>query len=330
MANPSPAFDDQNTFGPYRVAFGVATPGGWVDATTTDSVTGQAVSSQLTDALKTGFNNLAAPITPNLHGGPLETVQCGTTPRVYFGQLLDTVVGAATWIVEVNQWAPNGLSPYPLDHAWVARMWMDLLDTVPLPAGAGNATLTPGLVAYPTQGKYRYTLPANYDVLAPATVQPGAPLVTYDTLGYNRRSTNKTTVATTSATAQPIFTARKPVLTGRRYRISGRAALLSTVATAVAQLEFRYTTDDTEPTTASPLLFRENLSFSTTASVPETITWEYYPYDATTDHTLRVLATMHTPVGGGTLTLDAATGPSPSELLIEDTGLIVPVAGTIY
>jgi hypothetical protein len=333
VANPCPPYDDQNNFGPYRVAFNVVTPGGWVDNTVSDSVTGQAVSSQLTDALKTGFNALAAPITANLRGVWLETVQCGTVPRVYFGQLLDNVVGTPTWIVEVNEWAPNGLSKYPLDHPWVARMWMDTLDTVPLPAGAGNATLTPGLVAYPNvEGKYTDTLPANYDVLVPGTVQPGVPMVTYDPVNYIRRSTNKSTTATTSATAQPIFTVRAKLLAGRRYRIAGRGALYHSAATAAGQVEFHYTTNDVEPTTASPILFREIVTFASSAvtGVPDGFTWDYFPYDATTDHTLRLMATMHTALGTGTLTFESTAGPSPGDMVIQDCGLTAAASGTVY
>lgn len=152
--------------------------------------------------------------------------------------------------------------------------------------------------------------------------------VTYEIVGRNRRSTNKTTTATTSGTAQLIFTARASVLAGRTYRITGRTSISHSSATAAAQVEFHYTTNDVEPTAASAILFREIPTFGG-VGVPEPLVWSYL-YDAATDHVLRVTPAMFTAIGAGTVTWECATGPNPSEIVIQDCGPTVAISGTIY
>lgn len=152
---------------------------------------------------------------------------------------------------------------------------------------------------------------------------------TYDIVGRNRRSTNPTTVATTAAGAFRIFTARAPVIAGRTYRIYGRGALSHSVASTLAQVNFHFTTNDTEPTTSSSIMFRL-IEPIIGANIPYPIDWSC-TYDATADGFLRVTPAMFTASGSGTtLTWEAATGPNPSELIIEDKGPTVAIAGAIY
>lgn len=152
---------------------------------------------------------------------------------------------------------------------------------------------------------------------------------TYDIVGRNRRSTNVTTVATTAAGAFRIFTARAPVIAGRTYRIYGRGALSHSSAGVTAQVNFHFTTNDAEPTTSSSIMFRM-IEPIVASGVPYPIDWSC-TYDATADGFLRVTPAMFTASGTGTtLTWEAATGPNPAELIIEDKGPTVAIAGAIY
>jgi hypothetical protein len=226
---PCAASDDQNCVGPFRVAFTVATPGGWNNTNVTDPTTGQVVSTVLGDALRNAFNNHAAAFTANLRGSWLETVYCGTPSRVRNGPLLDTAGSPATWLVEVWVNAPNGLSPYYWDYAWVARMWMDSLDTVPLPAGAGNATLTPGQVAVAVNGRFAETLPADYPAQSPTgLVLPTQGrkirgLIRYENIAATGPGAN---ASYTSAINTTHTIAAIPIADpGFPYRLLGRAAM---------------------------------------------------------------------------------------------------------
>jgi hypothetical protein len=151
---------------------------------------------------------------------------------------------------------------------------------------------------------------------------------TYDIVGRNRRSTNITTTQTAAATAQRVMTARASVLAGRTYRISGRTSLSHSSATAAAQVNFIYTTNDVEPVASGTVMFREILTFGG-VGVPETLQWTCL-YEAATDHVLRVTPCMFTAIGAGTLTWECATGPNPSDLVIEDRGPTLAISGTIY
>lgn len=159
-------------------------------------------------------------------------------------------------------------------------------------------------------------------------VRMDAVLALVDVKGRNRRSTNITTTATTSATAQRVMTARASVLAGHTYRIFGRTALSHSSATAAAQVHFVYTTNDVEPVVTGTIMFRENRTFGG-IGVPESLVWSCL-YDAGTDHVLRVTPCMFTAIGSGTLTWECGTGPNPSDLVIEDRGLTVAISGTIY
>lgn len=147
-------------------------------------------------------------------------------------------------------------------------------------------------------------------------------------IARNKRSTNVSTTATSSGTAFRIMNTGGLVFGGRTYEIWGRGALRNTVAGVTAQLDFRYTTDGSEPTVANTQLAREIADLAD-ANVPETLTWSFN-YDAPADQTFRVVVAMFVAAGGGTLTYDAAAGPSPGELVIEDKGTTVPLSGNIY
>lgn len=149
-----------------------------------------------------------------------------------------------------------------------------------------------------------------------------------DIVGRNQRTTDVTTTATTPAGAYRIFTARANVLAGRTYAIWGRGSLSHSANLVTAQLNFHYTVDDSEPTVASPIKFREIYDMRG-LGIPYAITW-YATYVATTDHVLRVTPAMYTATGAGTLTWQAATGPNPSDLVIQDLGPTVAISGAIY
>ncbi|MGB3443896.1 MAG: chitobiase/beta-hexosaminidase C-terminal domain-containing protein [Actinophytocola sp.] len=154
------------------------------------------------------------------------------------------------------------------------------------------------------------------------------PTTNYQVIARNERDTNATTTATTAGTAYRIFNTGGPILAGRTYEISGRGSLRSNTAGVTAQIDFRYTTNGTEPTTSSTQIAREILDLADT-NVPETITWKFN-YEATADVTLRVVAAMFTASGGGQLIFEAAAGPSPGEIVITDMGPTVAISGNIY
>lgn len=153
--------------------------------------------------------------------------------------------------------------------------------------------------------------------------------ISRDIVGWNERSTSISTIAVAPDGAHRIFTARASVLAGRTYRISGRGALSHTAAPVTAQVNFHFTTNDVEPVVTDAIMFREIRRLSVT-SVPESLIWSHL-YKATTDHFLRVTPAMFTAIGAGSLLVfDAASGPSPGQIIIEDMGPTVPISGTIY
>lgn len=147
-------------------------------------------------------------------------------------------------------------------------------------------------------------------------------------IARNKRSTNVTTSATTAATAFRIFNVGAQVYAGRTYEISGRGSLRSNTAGVTAEVDFRYTLNGVDPVTTDTQLAREIIDLAD-ANVPEGITWEF-TYDATTDATFKIVAAMFTASGGGQLIFDAAAGPNPGEIYIEDKGPTVAITGVNY
>jgi hypothetical protein len=154
------------------------------------------------------------------------------------------------------------------------------------------------------------------------------PTLSSGVIARNSRSTNVTTTAVTAVAAFRIFNTGGPVLAGRTYRVSGRGSLRHPTPPITAEVDFHYTTGGNEPTTSSPTIAREIVHLAG-SNIPETISWSFL-YTATTDHTFRVAAAMFMATGTGTLTFEAAAGPSPAEIVIEDMGPTVAISGDIY
>lgn len=142
-------------------------------------------------------------------------------------------------------------------------------------------------------------------------------------VGRNQRTTN---IGTTGAIIRVLSTTA-PVVAGRTYRVSAMFEVDAATVPATTQDELRYTTNNTEPTTSSPILNRY-LCDHRVSGVPDSEFIEALFFASTTG-TLRVALCIQRVVGAGTVTL--AGDPSfPSTLTIEDMGDTVATSGTVY
>lgn len=143
-------------------------------------------------------------------------------------------------------------------------------------------------------------------------------------VGRNQRTTNSAAFTTIVR----ILSTRGAVKSGRTYRVRSQCEVFPTGGTGISQMELRYTTNDTEPTTGSTVLGRA-LTGHDTAGVPDTVTIETYHY-ASADGFLRV-ALCGTKVGGtGTGCAVSADATFPCFITIEDTSDTVATSGIVY
>lgn len=139
----------------------------------------------------------------------------------------------------------------------------------------------------------------------------------------NRRTTNSplATVATR------ILSVIAPVTSGRTYRVLAHGEAFAPSVPASSQIELRYTTNNTEPTTTSPVLARALVNHEV-AGVPDnfTIVGEFL---SSTTGTLRVCMCNTRVVG--TSNVSVVGDPAfPTHLSVEDVGPTVATTGTVY
>lgn len=205
------------------------------------------------------------------------------------------------------------------------------LHGVPRPLLPGDSVSDPGIT--PGERRLRVATPAQVTAGSESWIEeiwtgesrwePTANKI----VGRNRRTTGVSTTATSAATAFRMFTAVAQVLAGRTYEVSVRGELRNTVAPSTAEIDVRYTTNGVEPTVSDTQLYREVVRLDGT-SIPESVNGSFL-YTATTDVQLRVTAMMFSATGGGTLTYDCSAS-NPGEIIIEDKGHTIAIAGTIY
>lgn len=150
---------------------------------------------------------------------------------------------------------------------------------------------------------------------------------TLGVVGRNRRTTSKSTTASTSGTAQRIISAFASVTNGRTYKLWAHLEIDAATVPATSQVEMRVTTDGTEPTTSSTQVARA-LTDHRVASVPDSLD-VIGLYPAAFTGTLGVMVSVFRAIGSGTLTNDA-TSVSLGEIAIEDMGPTVSTSGTVY
>lgn len=143
-------------------------------------------------------------------------------------------------------------------------------------------------------------------------------------VGRNRRTTD----STQSSSIIRVLSVIAPVVAGRTYRVVCDGQTFSNSGAATSQHELRYTTDNTEPTTSSPVLGRTLTRHDSTGGVPDGTHIEA-EFVCTTSGILRV-AVCTTRVGGSVAVAWTATSSYPMLLQVIDAGPTVATSGTVY
>lgn len=144
-------------------------------------------------------------------------------------------------------------------------------------------------------------------------------------VGRNRRTTNLPTAA--GGAIIRVLSTIAVVEAGRMYRVWVQGEHDCGIAPATSQPELRYTTNNTEPTTASTVLTRTLIDHRV-ATVPDLMHLDALYIPAATG-TFRVALCTQRVVGAGAVAV-IASATSPCELVVEDVGPTVAVSGTIY
>lgn len=142
-------------------------------------------------------------------------------------------------------------------------------------------------------------------------------------VGRNRRTTNSAAVSANTRILSVIAT----VFAGRTYRVMAHGEIFGNAAAQTSQNELRYTTNNTEPTTASPVLARA-LKFHELNGIPDevTIVGEFV---CTVNAVLRVAVCTARAIGASTVAW-SADATFPMHISIEDLGTTVSTTGTVY
>jgi hypothetical protein len=143
-------------------------------------------------------------------------------------------------------------------------------------------------------------------------------------VGRNQRTTNSTPAAAITR----VLSVTAPVKPFRTYRIVCDGEIFSANGAATSQSELRYTTNNTEPTTTSPILGRALVRHDSTTGAPDQCHIEglFFNDIATV---LRVVVTTTRVLGTVNVswTADAAF---PMTLTVEDVGDTIAATGTVY
>lgn len=141
------------------------------------------------------------------------------------------------------------------------------------------------------------------------------------------RNTRTNLYLGTMGTRNRILSVRAPVDAGRTYRVWTILECQPTDANTTAQVELRYTTNDTEPTTSSTQLAR-GVCRTPVAGQPVTLYVEGL-FAATSAGYLRVAAVGFRAAGTGYM--DFGGAPTyPMLLVVQDAGDTVSTSGTVY
>lgn len=143
-------------------------------------------------------------------------------------------------------------------------------------------------------------------------------------VGRNHRTTNSSAFTSVAR----ILSVRAPVRAGRTYRVTCQTEVFSSGGAGVSQMELRYTTNDSEPTTTSTVLGRA-LTQHETAGVPDTVSVEAY-HHSVADGFLRVALCGTKVAGAATSCTVSADATFPTTLVVEDVADTVATSGTAY
>ncbi|GAA2543624.1 hypothetical protein [Pseudonocardia hydrocarbonoxydans] len=143
-------------------------------------------------------------------------------------------------------------------------------------------------------------------------------------VGRNQRTTNSAAITTIAR----VLSTTAPVVAGRTYRVTCYGELFGNSGAATTQNELRHTTNNTEPTTTSPILGRALVRHDSTIGIPDTCVIVAYFYASATG-TLRVA--VCTQRVAGTVTVAWTAAPDfPMSLTVEDVGDTIATTGTVY
>jgi hypothetical protein len=142
-------------------------------------------------------------------------------------------------------------------------------------------------------------------------------------IGRNKRTTNLTTTGAIVRVLSTIAT----VEVGRMYRVWAQGEADAGTVPATSQPELRYTTNNTEPLTSSPVLARTVIDHRV-AGVPDLLHLDAL-YIPATNHIFRVVLCHQRVVGAGSVSI-IASATSACELVVQDAGETVATSGTVY
>lgn len=161
---------------------------------------------------------------------------------------------------------------------------------------------------------------ANITDTRPFALLAAAPAI----VGRNQRTTDIVGITTITRVLSTVAS----VFAGRTYRVTFDGEAVSDLAAATSQHELRYTTNNTEPTTVSPVLDRAVVVHSSTAAIPDQVHVEGYFHCGATGVLRVALCTLR--AAGSVSVAVAAAATFPAKLIIEDCGATVSTSGTVY
>lgn len=137
----------------------------------------------------------------------------------------------------------------------------------------------------------------------------------------------RSTDLTTTGVITRVLSVVASVVAGRHYRVTARTELWAAVAGAKSQSELRFTTDNTEPTTASQVMAR-TIADHRVMAVPDGVHLSAL-WAAGVTGTLRVVLCTTRVAASGNLTVSAQPF-YPTEIVVEDMGPAISTSGTVY
>jgi lysophospholipase L1-like esterase len=167
-----------------------------------------------------------------------------------------------------------------------------------------------------TAGRFRYMI-----ITGPPTAQVDP--LPRGLVGRNSRTTSTQTVANTETA---IISVSCPMVAGRSYQIIARMEVDATAPPMTSSTIIRYTTNNTEPTSASTQL-RRTLTDHRATSVPDQVEVSGV-FDASSAGTLRALITVQRAIGTGNI--NVRTDGQALDVWIFDVGSTVATTGTVY
>lgn len=149
-----------------------------------------------------------------------------------------------------------------------------------------------------------------------------------DVVGRISRTSDSPSFTSTSVR---VMSVRVPVKAGRSYAIVVTGEVeVSSASAATSQHELRSTTDDTEPTTSSPLVLGRTVTVHNPLQGVPTDVKIVGGFDAPKDGYLRVAVCSQRPLGSPTCTWKCGAAGQAMVLEVCDVGQPVAYDGTIY